>query len=197
MLAYTPFVKQGGGRGRDIALTFDDGPGPYTPEVLDVLERLHVPPTFFAIGEMQRYFSASTEREIHDGDVIGDHTADPSDDGSALARTTSAKSSSNRSRASNSLAGRGRSCSARRMAPSTRRRCAQLHALHLLMVLWSVDTDDYLQPGVPAIVAARASGRAARGDHPDARRAAANRAQTVAALPHDHPRVARAAATTS
>ena len=31
VLAYTPFVKEGGERGRDIALTFDDGPGPYTP----------------------------------------------------------------------------------------------------------------------------------------------------------------------
>jgi peptidoglycan/xylan/chitin deacetylase (PgdA/CDA1 family) len=74
VLAYTPFVKEGGSRGRDIALTFDDGPGPYTPELLDVLERYHVRATFFAIGEMERYFSVSTVREIHDGDAVGDHT---------------------------------------------------------------------------------------------------------------------------
>ncbi|HTA34209.1 MAG TPA: polysaccharide deacetylase family protein, partial [Solirubrobacteraceae bacterium] len=47
VLAYTPFVKEGGDRGRDIALTFDDGPGPYTPAVLGVLERLHLRATFF------------------------------------------------------------------------------------------------------------------------------------------------------
>src|SRR5450759_2365552 len=66
VLAYTPFVREGGGQGRDIALTFDDGPGPYTPEVLSVLERLKVRATFFAIGKMERYFSASTIREVRD-----------------------------------------------------------------------------------------------------------------------------------
>ncbi|HWX52548.1 MAG TPA: polysaccharide deacetylase family protein, partial [Solirubrobacteraceae bacterium] len=42
VLGFTPFVSAGGGQARDIALTFDDGPGPYTPQVLDVLERHHV-----------------------------------------------------------------------------------------------------------------------------------------------------------
>ena len=51
VLAYTPFVRDGGTQGRDVALTFDDGPGPYTPGVLSVLEREHVPATFFVIGE--------------------------------------------------------------------------------------------------------------------------------------------------
>jgi peptidoglycan/xylan/chitin deacetylase (PgdA/CDA1 family) len=74
VLAYTPFVRTGGGQSKDIALTFDDGPGPYTPEVLSVLERFHVHATFFAIGKMERYFSASTIREFQDGDVVGDHT---------------------------------------------------------------------------------------------------------------------------
>ena len=74
VFSYTPFVRQGGTRGREVALTFDDGPGPYTPGVLDVLERHHALATFFAIGRMERYFSASTTREIEDGDVVGDHT---------------------------------------------------------------------------------------------------------------------------
>src|ERR1700732_2267427 len=47
VLSFTPFVRAGGGHAKEIALTFDDGPGPYTPEVLDVLERLHVHATFF------------------------------------------------------------------------------------------------------------------------------------------------------
>ena len=36
---------------RVVALTFDDGPGPFTPQVLSVLERYQVPATFFEIGE--------------------------------------------------------------------------------------------------------------------------------------------------
>src|SRR6202020_2354203 len=34
-----------------VALTFDDGPGPYTPQVLSVLERYQVRASFFEIGE--------------------------------------------------------------------------------------------------------------------------------------------------
>src|ERR1019366_9556550 len=74
VLAYTPFVKAGSTQAPDVAITFDDGPGPYTPEVLNVLEQTHTPATFFEVGRMIRYFGASTEREIRDGDVIGDHT---------------------------------------------------------------------------------------------------------------------------
>ena len=58
----------------------------------------------------------------------------------------------------------------------------ELRRLHLLMVLWSVDTDDYEQPGVPTIM-----GRALEGAHPGAilllHDAGGTRAQTVAALP--------------
>ena len=36
---------------RVVALTFDDGPGPFTPQMLSVLERYQVPATFFEIGE--------------------------------------------------------------------------------------------------------------------------------------------------
>jgi peptidoglycan/xylan/chitin deacetylase (PgdA/CDA1 family) len=58
----------------------------------------------------------------------------------------------------------------------------ELRALHLLMVLWSVDTDDYLQPGVSAIVQ-----RALAGAHPGAiilmHDAGGTRTQTIAALP--------------
>src|SRR5690242_123940 len=42
VLAYTPFVKEGTGTAKEIALTFDDGPGPFTPQVLTVLEQNHV-----------------------------------------------------------------------------------------------------------------------------------------------------------
>ena len=35
-------MARGGGRRREIALTFDDGPGPYTPKVLIALNRLNV-----------------------------------------------------------------------------------------------------------------------------------------------------------
>ncbi len=58
----------------------------------------------------------------------------------------------------------------------------QLHRLKMLMVLWSVDTDDYEQPGVATIVQ-----RALEGAHPGAiilmHDAGGTRTETVEALP--------------
>jgi peptidoglycan/xylan/chitin deacetylase (PgdA/CDA1 family) len=63
----------------DIALTFDDGPwwDPPTVDFVRELTRLHVPATFFEIGEhIPTYDPHGTiEREmLADGDMIGDHT---------------------------------------------------------------------------------------------------------------------------
>ncbi|MGC2633764.1 MAG: polysaccharide deacetylase family protein [Candidatus Cybelea sp.] len=63
------------GRPRLIALTFDDGPYPiYTPMLLDVLHDLHVPATFFLIGQDARQWPELTQRIEADGNEIGDHT---------------------------------------------------------------------------------------------------------------------------
>jgi peptidoglycan-N-acetylglucosamine deacetylase len=181
VLRYTPFVKAGSERTRELALTFDDGPGPYTPRVLDVLERFRVHATFFEIGEMLRYFSASTLRELRDGDVIGDHTE---------THPEMARLSAHRQReelfeqiARIELLGGPRPVLFRPPYGSyDATTMRELRKLHLLMVLWSVDTEDYLQPGVSAIVQ-----RALAGAHPGAiilmHDAGGTRTQTIEALP--------------
>jgi peptidoglycan/xylan/chitin deacetylase (PgdA/CDA1 family) len=181
VLAYTPFVREGGGRAREVALTFDDGPGPYTPDVLSVLERFRVHATFFAIGKMERYFSSSTTREIRDGDVIGDHT----ENHPALAKLSphDQREELLEQIARIELLGGKRPVLFRPPYGSfNATTMRELRSLHLLMVLWSVDTGDYLQPGAPAIVE-----RALAGAHPGAiilmHDAGGTRAQTVAALP--------------
>jgi peptidoglycan/xylan/chitin deacetylase (PgdA/CDA1 family) len=63
------------GRPRLIALTFDDGPYPiYTPMLLDVLRDLHVPATFFLIGQDAQEWPELTERIEAFGNEVGDHT---------------------------------------------------------------------------------------------------------------------------
>jgi peptidoglycan-N-acetylglucosamine deacetylase len=181
VLAYTPFVKEGAGRGRDIALTFDDGPGPYTPGVLGVLERLRVHATFFVIGKMLRYFSASAVREIHDGDVIGDHTETHPQ--MALLSAHEQYEQLFEQIARVELLGGSRPVLFRPPYGSfNATTMRELHRLHLLMTLWSVDTGDYLQPGVPAIVQ-----RVLAGAHPGAiilmHDAGGTRTQTIEALP--------------
>jgi peptidoglycan/xylan/chitin deacetylase (PgdA/CDA1 family) len=73
----SPFVLSGPTDHREVALTFDDGPWPDTPQFLDVLEREHVVATFFEIGqEISTYGEggALERRMLADGDMIGDHT---------------------------------------------------------------------------------------------------------------------------
>jgi peptidoglycan/xylan/chitin deacetylase (PgdA/CDA1 family) len=60
---------------RLIALTFDDGPYPfYTPLLLHVLDRSHVPATFFCVGRSAQEFPELIDRIIASGDEIGNHT---------------------------------------------------------------------------------------------------------------------------
>jgi peptidoglycan/xylan/chitin deacetylase (PgdA/CDA1 family) len=180
-LAFTPFVREGGSRGRDIALTFDDGPGPYTEELLKVLERYHVKATFFEVGRMLQYFSAATVREIEDGDVIGDHTENHPELAKLSAHDQYEELFEQIARIE--LLGGSRPVLFRPPYGSfNATTMRELAHLHLLMVLWSVDTGDYLEPGVEVIVE-----RAVAGAHPGAiillHDGGGNRVQTIAALP--------------
>lgn len=68
---------QGPANERVVALTYDDGPNPpYTGRILDVLEEEHVPATFFVVGRAVRAYPTVVERELHDGDAVGNHTWD-------------------------------------------------------------------------------------------------------------------------
>jgi peptidoglycan/xylan/chitin deacetylase (PgdA/CDA1 family) len=181
VLAYTPFIREGGAQRRDLALTFDDGPGPYTPAVLNVLEREHAPATFFVIGEELRYFSDSTAREIRDGFAIGDHT----ETHPMMARLSAHDQHEElfEQIARIELLGGPRPHLFRPPYGSFNATTFQLiHQMNLLMVLWSVDTGDYLQPGVETIVQ-----RVIAGARPGAiflmHDAGGDRSQTVAALP--------------
>ena len=72
-----PFVSHGPSSGRMIAFTFDDGPWYDTPQFLNILERSHVPATFFEIGDQVSEYGhggAIERRMLADGDMIGDHT---------------------------------------------------------------------------------------------------------------------------
>jgi len=72
----TPFVVQRtGNQPKQVALTFDDGPDyKWTPQILSILEQFHVPATFFVIGENGLANRKILEREVADGDEIGNHT---------------------------------------------------------------------------------------------------------------------------
>jgi peptidoglycan-N-acetylglucosamine deacetylase len=56
-----------------IYLTFDDGPGPYTDALLDVLAKYGAKATFFVTGNREQYRSSIT-RAYNEGHAIGVHT---------------------------------------------------------------------------------------------------------------------------
>lgn len=61
----------------EVALTFDDGPTPYSsPGVLTALEQAHVPATVFVEGQYVRQWPELLKREWNDGLAIAVHTWD-------------------------------------------------------------------------------------------------------------------------
>lgn len=60
---------------RTVALTFDDGPDPiWTPKVLAVLRREHVPATFFVVGAHVASNPSIVRAELQAKDEVGSHT---------------------------------------------------------------------------------------------------------------------------
>ena len=73
-LKSTPYVRLAGAQTRSVALTFDDGPGPYTQRILDTLQRQHVKATFFVLGNQISEFPLPLQRAVAEGHAIGDHS---------------------------------------------------------------------------------------------------------------------------
>ena len=60
--------------GPRIALTFDDGPGPYTERLLDGLKERGVKASFFLIGKSVKEYPEAVKRMEEEGHLIGNHT---------------------------------------------------------------------------------------------------------------------------
>jgi peptidoglycan/xylan/chitin deacetylase (PgdA/CDA1 family) len=64
---------------RTVALTFDDGPSPYTPAVLAVLRRYGVPATFCMLGDEAQRYPAMARRVVAEGHQLCNHSRDHRD----------------------------------------------------------------------------------------------------------------------
>jgi peptidoglycan/xylan/chitin deacetylase (PgdA/CDA1 family) len=181
-IARMPYVAVAGRRGREIALTFDDGPGPYTLRVLRTLRRLRAPATFFQLGATEHYFTDAERAELRDPlFVIGDHTQRHR----RLDRLSPADQRAEIDQQAAVLRAAGVPSPTLFRPPFGAYDAATLALLRerrMTMVLWSVDSEDYLRPGVDAIVA-----RVLAGARPGAivllHDAGGDRSQTIAALP--------------
>jgi peptidoglycan/xylan/chitin deacetylase (PgdA/CDA1 family) len=181
VLSYTPIVTRGGASGNEVALTFDDGPGPYTQHLVSVLDSLRVKATFFVVGKQERYFSAGTAMEINAGDAIGDHT-ETHPMMASLSKHDQREQLFEQAARIEVLGGSRPRLFRPPYGSFNATTLHELHVMHMLMVLWSTDTEDYTRPGVHAIVE-----NALAGARPGAiilmHDAGGDRSQTIAALP--------------
>lgn len=68
-------IRRYGYAPKKVVLTFDDGPDPdYTPRIIDILQREHVPGAFFVVGVMAEKNIPILKREFDLGYEIGNHT---------------------------------------------------------------------------------------------------------------------------
>jgi peptidoglycan/xylan/chitin deacetylase (PgdA/CDA1 family) len=140
------------GRGaREVALTFDDGPSPYTLSVLRTLARAHQHATFFVTG-----YAASANpwllRQIRaSGDAFGDHTVTHHQ---LLRETPKKRRWELVSTAQRVQAATGVHPSLFRppYGSSSRAINRMARELGMLPITWSVDSKDWTRPGVKQIV---------------------------------------------
>jgi membrane peptidoglycan carboxypeptidase len=60
--------------GKRLALTFDDGPSEYTPQVLDLLAEYHIKATFCMVGENVSWYPDTVRRIVADGHRLCNHS---------------------------------------------------------------------------------------------------------------------------
>jgi len=181
VLGYTSYISVGSRRRKDVALTFDDGPSSFTPQVLAILRREHVPGTFFEIGRQAQAFAALTLRESREGDAVGDHTQTHP----LLSRLSPAAQQTEILSAAGHIRAADGAQPVIFRPPYGAFDAATVDIARragLLMVLWTVDTKDFSQPGVARIVYTALSG-ARPGAIVLMHDGGGPRNQTVAALP--------------
>ena len=180
-LTYTPYVRVAGAQHREIALTFDDGPGPYTPSILAVLAQRDVPATFFQVGVLQKYFHGSTSEIVSRGYPIGDHTQNHA----PMSKLANAEQKTQLLQQISATGNYGAPFPRMFRPPYGLWNATTLSILHqyrMLMVLWTIDSEDYRERGVPVIVNSVLSG-ARPGAIVLLHDAGGNRTQTIEALP--------------
>jgi peptidoglycan/xylan/chitin deacetylase (PgdA/CDA1 family) len=180
-LRYTPFVAAGTRRRRVMALTFDDGPSPYTGAIVRVLVKMHVPATFFVVGQQLDDFAFGVRDELRHGFLIGDHT----ENHAWLIRLNAAGQYQQIHDDAIRLERLGAPFPRLFRPPYGAYNAQTLRTargLRMLMVLWSIDPGDWRRPGVGEIVS-DVLGSSKPGAIVIMHDGGGDRSQTVAALP--------------
>lgn len=136
-----------------VALTFDDGPGRYTNQILDVLKQYGVHATFCVIGEQVKAQASVIKRIVREGHTLCNHTWSHDE---KLRTRTPAQIASQLSRTNDAI--RAIVPGARieyfrnpggEFSPLTMSIAA---GMGMRSLYWSVDPDDWQRPGTQAVI---------------------------------------------
>lgn len=142
VLAFTPYVVRGSRRRKEIALTFDDGPGASTPALLRYLTTNRVPATFFLVGRAVAEHPDLVRRESGAGFSLGTHTENHARLGSRTVADQSQEILTAADRITQ-ISGHAVRLFRPPYGSFDANTLGVLHAERMLMALWSVDTRDY------------------------------------------------------
>jgi peptidoglycan-N-acetylglucosamine deacetylase len=73
-ISAAPAMAGGDPAARTVALTFDDGPGEFTPQVLDILREKQVRATFFVLGHEVAQKPEMLQAIVGAGHMVGNHS---------------------------------------------------------------------------------------------------------------------------
>ncbi|MEU4361397.1 polysaccharide deacetylase family protein [Promicromonospora sp. NPDC023987] len=169
-------------------LTFDDGPGDETVEILDVLREHDAKAVFFALGQELAQQTDTGRRIVAEGHALANHTWSHEDltgldaDGRAHELADTAHLLERLGSAS--------PCVRPPYGSTDAEVTADLAARGMPQVRWNIDTEDWTRPGATAIAARLL--QAESGDVVLMHDGGSDRTQTVAALRQALPKLAAA-----
>jgi peptidoglycan/xylan/chitin deacetylase (PgdA/CDA1 family) len=149
---HAPFISSGRGEGNSIAITFDDGPSPGVTEIiLDELKKRDLHATFFMIGSRVVAAPELARRVAAEGHEIGNHTFNHL----KLTTLSDQQVGEEIQKTQDTLGEIAQSQPSWLRPPYGAFRANQsgiAREKNLGIVLWSVDSRDWSQPGATRIV---------------------------------------------
>jgi len=182
-----------------IALSFDDGPdATWTPKVLAVLGRYHVPGTFFLVGSQVSRYPSLVRQEHATGSEVGNHTFTHAELAALPVWERKLQVQTTETAISGVIGVRPRllrppySSTPAGLTPQEESALVPLARDGYLITLANYDTEDWSRPGVPTILQNLFNGlrdRHGRGGIVLMHDAGGNRSETVTALGQIIPRL--------
>lgn len=167
----------------EVALTFDDGPSQYTPQILAILKRYGVRATFFSIGQNIAQFPTYLQQNLAERNAVENHTFTHLHL-TNLPFATIYQELSNTQNAVLRETGTRPTVFRPPYGEYNADVVAAANQLGLAVVTWDVDANDWITPQPSAdMIASRILNAAGNGAIFLLHEGGGNRANTVAALP--------------